>query len=66
MTENIGKRILDRRRELNMSQEALAEKSKITRPVISYLENGRRVDVLVSTLVAIASALDVPVDYFLS
>lgn len=66
MTESIGKRILERRRELNMSQEALAEKSKISRPVISYLETGKRVDVLASTLSAIASALDVPVDFFLN
>lgn len=66
MAETIGKRILERRRELNMSQKTLSQKSQISRPVISYLETGKRVDVLVSTLAAIASALDVTVDFFLS
>ena len=64
MAETIGKRILQRRRELDMSQETLSMKSGVSRPVISGLESGTRKDVLVSTLTDIASALDVPVDFF--
>ena len=66
MAETIGKRILQRRRELDMSQETLSMKSGVSRPVISGLESGTRKDVLVSTLTDIASALDVPVDFFLT
>ena len=62
----IGKRIRDRRRELDMSQVELAKKSGVCRMVISMLESGKRSDVLVSTLSAIAKALDTTVDLFLS
>lgn len=66
MTESIGKRILERRKELNLSQEALAEKSEVCRATISALENGKCKGVLVETLNAIASALDTTVDFFLT
>ena len=65
MSENIGKRILERRRELNMSQETLAEKSNVCRITISNIENGRCKNLLVRTLVAIATALGTEVEYFL-
>lgn len=66
MTENIGKRILERRKELNLSQETLAKKSTVCRATISALENGKCKDVLMETLNLIASALDTTVDFFLS
>lgn len=65
MTENIGKRILERRRELDMSQETLAEKSKVCRITISRIESGKCNSLLVSTLVAIADALETNVEFFL-
>ena len=66
MAETIGKRILDRRRELNLSQEELSNLSGVSRPVISGLETGKDRDVLVGTLSALAGALDVPVEFFLT
>ena len=66
MKELIGNRILERRKELNMSQETLAEKSNVNRVTISLLETGKSNDVLIGTLTAIAEALDTTVDYFLN
>ena len=66
MNERIGDRILKRRKELNMSQEALSEKSNVNRVTISLLENGKCNDVLIGTLSAIASALDTTVEFFLN
>ena len=66
MKKTIGERIRDRRKELNMSQETLAEKSNVCRARISAIENGDSENVLVATLTAIATALDTTVDFFLS
>ena len=66
MSENIGNRIKERRKELRMSQEVLAEKSNVCRARISAIENGKGDDILVSTLTAIAIALDTTVEFFLS
>ena len=66
MKELIGRRILERRRELNMSQETLAEKSNVNRVTISLLETGKSNDVLIGTLTAIAKALDTTVEFFLN
>ena len=66
MVEDIGKRIKQRRMELDMTQEALAQKSKVCRITISYLESGRTKNVLASTLSAIAEALETTVDFFLT
>ena len=64
MTEVVGKRIRDRRKELDMTQEKLSEKSNVSRGTIAALEAGTCRDVLVGTLAAIAEALGVPVDSF--
>lgn len=64
MEEQVGKRIRERRKHLRMSQETLAEKSSVSRMTISALENGKRTDVLVGTLVDIANALDTKVEFF--
>ena len=66
MDKTIGKRIQDRRKELEMSQETLAKKSHVCRARISAIENGKCENVLVSTLTAIATALDATVDFFLN
>ena len=66
MSESIGNRIKERRKELRMSQEVLAEKSNVCRARISAIENGKGDDILVSTLTAIAISLDTTVEFFLS
>ena len=64
MEELIGKRIRERRKSLNMKQETLAKESKVSRATISALENGKCKNVLVSTLTAIADALETTVEFF--
>lgn len=49
---------------MKMRQETLAEKSNVSRATISALENGKCQDALVSTLAAIATALETDVDSF--
>ena len=66
METDLGKKIRDRRKELKKSQESLAQKSNISRVTISAIENGKCQNVLVSTLTAIASALDTTVEIFLA
>lgn len=56
--------IKERREALGMSQEELANKSKVSRQTISALECGKTENVLVGTLVSIANALDTTVDKF--
>lgn len=50
-------RIRERREKLNMTQAELAKKADVTRQTISALESGKKVDMKVSTLKAIADAL---------
>ena len=66
MEQNLGTKIRDRRKSLKMSQEELAQKSKLSRARISAIENGKSRDILVSTLTTIASALDTSAEFFLS
>ena len=66
MEQNLGKKIRERRKSMKMSQEQLAEASEISRARISAIESGKSNDILVSTLIAIASALDTNVEFFLT
>lgn len=66
MEQELGKKIRDRRKKIKMSQETLAKKSNISRARISAIENGKCRNLLVSTLTAIASALDTTVEFFLT
>ena len=54
----IGLNILYRRKELQMTQEALAKLSGVSRSRISDIERGREV-FKISSLVLIAEALDI-------
>jgi ribosome-binding protein aMBF1 (putative translation factor) len=54
-----GEIIKNRRKELNMSQEKLAETVGKKRPYISRIENGE--DIRLSNLLMVANALDLSV-----
>jgi len=58
----MGINIKERREELRMTQEELAQRSGVSRQTISSLETGKYDNVLVGTLAAIAMALDTTVD----
>ena len=60
----MGYNIKARRKELKMSQEELATKSKVSRTIISGLESGRVKETTIGTLKRIAEALDTDVSYF--
>lgn len=47
------------RKEKNMSQAALAEKSGVSRATIANIERGKQVEILVGTVAKLANALDV-------
>ena len=64
MGEKIGPRIVERRKQLKMSQSELSKVSGVCRGTLSALENGKCNDVLVGTLKALAEALQTTVDYF--
>jgi ribosome-binding protein aMBF1 (putative translation factor) len=55
-----GEIIRNRRKELNMSQEKLAEVVGKKRPYISRIENGE--DVRISNLMLVANALDLTIE----
>lgn len=60
----IGKRIRACRHEAGFTQEQLAEKTELSPPHISRIENGRK-NVSLEALAAIASVLQVSTDYLL-
>ena len=57
----IANRVKEIRESLNMSQAELAEKSGISRTMISKMETNQKVDCKVSTLLAISDTLGHPV-----
>ena len=62
--EKIGQRIRTLRKELNLSQEALALKAEVDRTYITDVENGRR-NVSIEILERIIEALEVSItDFF--
>lgn len=63
--EEVGKRIMERRKTLGLTQEALAELSGVTTQFVSYAESGRRA-MRPENLMKIASALGVSCDYLLT
>lgn len=62
--KNLGNRIKAERQSRGITQEKLAEKADISLNFMSLIENGRNMSV--DTLVKIAQALGVSVDYLLS
>lgn len=58
----MGYRIKEAREKQNMTQEELAEKSGISRTIISRLEGGRPTTTTSKTLLKLAKALGTTVD----
>ncbi|MBC5651093.1 helix-turn-helix domain-containing protein [Blautia segnis] len=63
--QEIGKRIMERRKKLGLTQEALAEKGDVTTQFVSYAESGKRA-MRPENLLKISSALNVSADYLLT
>lgn len=63
--KEIGQRIIERRRRLGLTQEALAEKADVTAQFVSYAEAGKRA-MRPENLLKIAEALEVSADYLLT
>lgn len=61
----IGNRIAERRKQLGLTQEALAEKGDMTPQFVSYAEAGKRA-MRPENLLKISSALEVSTDYLLT
>lgn len=63
--QEIGQRIIERRKKLGLTQEALAEKGDVTTQFVSYAESGKRA-MRPENLMKIAAALEVSADYLLT
>ena len=63
--EEIGRRIMERRKKLGLTQEALAEKGDVTTQFVSYAESGKRA-MRPENLLKISEALGVSADYLLT
>lgn len=63
--QNIGARIVERRKHLGLTQEELADKGDLTAQFISYAESGKRA-MRPENLMKISTALGVSTDYLLT
>jgi len=61
----IGSRIAERRKQMGLTQEALAEKGDMTTQFVSYAEAGKRA-MRPENLLKLSSALNVSADYLLT
>lgn len=61
----VGNRIMQRRKSMGLTQEALAEKADLTTQFVSYAESGKRA-MRPENLLRIANALSVSTDYLLT
>ena len=57
----VGKRIREQRKQLGMTQEAVAEIAELDRKHISMIETGKT-EPRIDTLIRIAGALDLPIE----
>lgn len=64
MARIAGRRIKQRREELGMTQEYLAEKIKVSQKSISDYEGERRTNMETDTLIALAEILKKPIGFF--
>lgn len=65
MAKEMGKRIYECRKNLGLTQEALAEISDVTPQFVSYAESGKRA-MRPENLLKISKALGVSADYILT
>lgn len=63
--EEVGNRIMSRRKKMGLTQESLAEKSDVTTQFVSYAESGKRA-MRPENLVKLSKVLGVSVDYLLT
>jgi len=63
--QEVGKRIQDRRKQIGMTQEMLAEMCNLTPQFVSYAESGKR-EIKICSLQKLASALNTSTDYLLT
>ena len=63
--KEIGQRIMDRRKKLGLTKEALAEKADVTAQFVSYAEAGKRA-MRPENLMKLTAALEVSTDYLLT
>jgi transcriptional regulator with XRE-family HTH domain len=63
--DEVGQRMMERRKKLGLTQEALAERSDLTTQFVSYAESGKRA-MRPENLMKIAAALGVSTDYLLT
>lgn len=63
--DEVGKRVMERRKRLGLTQETLAEMSDLTTQFVSYAESGKRA-MRPENLMKIAAALGVSTDYLLT
>lgn len=63
--QEIGQRIIERRKKLGLAQEAIAEKGDVTTQFVSYAESGKRA-MRPENLLKISEALGVSADYILT
>jgi transcriptional regulator with XRE-family HTH domain len=61
----VGQRVKQRRRELGMSQDALAKRAGISKSFLSDLETGKR-SLGAETLLDLARAMDLSLDYLMT
>lgn len=61
----VGERVKNRRHELGLSQDALAEKAGISKSFLSDLENNRR-SIGAETLLDLGRAMGVSLDYLMT
>lgn len=62
--KDIGKRVRCRRRELDITQEALAEMAGVSTSFIGHIERGEKI-ASVETLAAVSKALDMDLNYMI-
>lgn len=62
---DMGQRIMERRKKLGMTQEALAEKGEMTTQFVSYAESGKRA-MRPENLLKLSESLGVSADYLLT
>ena len=63
--KEIGMRICERRRQLNITQEQLAEKMEVSVQMISNLERGNKA-IRIDNLIKIGKILNLSTDYILT